>query len=133
MAERVMPVNFYKFLHELLRTRTCLVAKKLPKSFRLLKSSKNPQLHCQHVLPANLPMFLAQMQFDKILTRFAIQAKGSDGKWTRKPLAYRESNNVHLLIARPPEICVNLVVKHIHAASSYTICRQFVPFIYCPL
>ena len=67
------------------------------------------------------------------LTRFAIQAKGPDGKWTRKPLAYRESNNVHLLIAHPPEICVNLVFKHIHAASSYTICRQFVPFIYCPL
>ena len=67
------------------------------------------------------------------LTRFTIQAKGPDGKWTRKPLAYRESNNVHLLIARPPEICVNLVFKHIHAASSYTICRQFVPFIYCPL
>ena len=41
--------------------------------------------------------------------------------------------NLHLLIARPPEICVNLVFKHIHAARSYTICRQFVPFIYCPL
>ena len=67
------------------------------------------------------------------LTRFAIQAKGPDGKWTRKPLAYRESNNVHLLITRPPEICVYLVFKHIHAASSYTICRQFVPFMYCPL
>ena len=60
-------------------------------------------------------------------------AKGPDGKWTRKPLAYRESNNVHLLITRPPDICVNLVFKHIHAGSSYTICRQFVPFIYCPL
>ena len=59
---------------------------------------------------------------DLDLTRFAIQAKGPDGKWTRKPLAYRESNNVHLLIACPPEICVNLVFKHIHAASSYTIC-----------
>ena len=65
------------------------------------------------------------------LTRFAIQAKGSDGKWTRKSLAYRESNNVHLRVTRPHEICVNLVFKHIHAASSYTICRQFVPFIYC--
>ena len=51
------------------------------------------------------------------LTRFAIQAKGPDGKWTRKPLAYRESINVHLLITRPPEICVNLVFKHIHAAN----------------
>ena len=28
------------------------------------------------------------------LTRFVIQTKGPDGKWTRKPLAYRESNNV---------------------------------------
>ena len=72
-------------------------------------------------------------KIEQDLTRFAIQAKGPDGKWTRKPLAYRESNNVHLLITRPPEICVNLVFKHIHAASSYTICRQFVPFIYCPL
>ena len=57
----------------------------------------------------------------------------SPSKWTRKPLAYRESNNVHLLITRPPEIYVNLAFKRIHAASSYTICRQFVPFIYCPL
>ena len=47
------------------------------------------------------------------LTRFAIQAKGPDGKWTKKPLAYRESISVH----RPPEICVQLVFKHIHAAS----------------
>ena len=29
----------------------------------------------------------------------------------------------HLHVTRPPEICVNLVFKHIHAASSYTICR----------
>ena len=49
--------------------------------------------------------------FNKILTRFAIQAKGPDGKWTRKPLAYRESNNVHLLITRPHEICVYLILN----------------------
>ena len=36
-------------------------------------------------------------------------------------------------VTRPPEICVNVVFKHIHAASSYTIHRQFVPFMYCPL
>ena len=29
---------------------------KQTKSFHLLKSSENPQLHCQHVVPANLPM-----------------------------------------------------------------------------
>ena len=39
------------------------------------------------------------------LTRFAIQAKGPDGKWKRKPLAYRESISVHLRVTRPPEIC----------------------------
>ena len=77
--------------------------------------------------------FVRQEEKYQDLTRIAIQAKGPDGKWTRKPLAYRESNNVHLLITRPPDICVNLVFKHIHAASSYTICRQFVPFIYCSL
>ena len=27
----------------------------------------------------------------------------------------------HLCVPRPPEICVNLVFKYIHAASSYTI------------
>ena len=64
------------------------------------------------------------MQFE--LTRFAIQAKGPDIKWTKKSLAYRESNNVLLRVSRPPEICVNLVFKHSHAASSYIIRRQFV-------
>ena len=59
----------------------------------------------------------------KSLTRFAIQAKGPDGKWTRKPLAYRESISVRLRVTRPPEICVQLVFKHIHAASGYTIRR----------
>ena len=44
-------------------------------------------------------------------------------------MTYRESNNVHLRVTRPREIWVNLVFKHIHAASSYTIRRQFVPFI----
>ena len=58
---KCLNVNFYQFLHELLRTRA-LLRKNCQKSFRLLKSSKNPQLHCQHVLPANLPMCLAQMQ-----------------------------------------------------------------------
>ena len=29
--------------------------------------------------------------------------------------------------------CVNIVFKHIHAASRYKIRRQFVPLIYCPL
>ena len=70
------------------------------------------------------------------LTRFnniPIQGKGPGGKWTRKPLAYQDSNTFHLRVTRPPEICVNLVFKHTHTASSYTICRQFVPFIYFPL
>ena len=93
--------------------------------------SQRPHFSAKISLTNNILIQLCTISLD--LTRFAIQAKGPDGKWTRKPLAYRESNNVHLLITRPPEICVNLVFKHIHAASSYTICRQFVPFIYCPL
>ena len=42
-------------------------------------------------------------------SKIAIQAKGPDGKWTRKPLAYRESKIFHLFVTRPPEICVNIV------------------------
>ena len=53
MAERAIPVNVYQFLHELLRTRA-LWRKNWQKFFRLLKSSKQPQLHCQQVLPANI-------------------------------------------------------------------------------
>ena len=57
--------------------------------------------------------------------KMAIQGKGPDGKWTRKPLAYRKSNIFHLSVTRPPEIYVNLVFKHIHAASNSAIYRYF--------
>ena len=57
------------------------------------------------------------------LNKIAIQGKGPDGKWTRKTLAYQESNIFNLCVIRPPEICVNLVFKHIFTARSYTICR----------
>ena len=36
---------------------------KQTKSFRLLESSKNPLLHCQYVLPANLPMWLLKCSY----------------------------------------------------------------------
>ena len=39
------------------------------------------------------------------LTKLPSKAKGPDGKWTRKPLAYRES------VIRPHEICVNQVLN----------------------
>ena len=47
---------------------------KQTKSFRLLNSSKNPQLHCQHVLPANLSMCLsnAVMSDDMIFLKLHI-------------------------------------------------------------
>ena len=38
--------------------------------------------------------------------KIAIKGKGPDGNWTRKPLAYRESNIFNLCVIRPPEICV---------------------------
>ena len=71
-------------------------------------------------------IFNSRKERRNVVTRFTIQAKGPDGKWTRKPLAYRESNNVHLLITRPPEICVNLVFKHIHVVrfSGVKGCRK---------
>ena len=45
----------------------------------------------------------------------AMQGKCPDGKWTRKLLAYREANIFHTCLTHHPEICVNLVFKHIHA------------------
>ena len=81
----------------------------------------------------SLSMRLPGIKYLKRFNKIAIQGKGPDDKWTRKPLAYQESNMFHLLITRAPEIYINLVFKHIHAASSYTICRSFVPFIYCSL
>ena len=72
---------------------------------------------------------LAGRPYIQDLTRFVMQAKGPDGKWTMKPLAYRKSNDDHLCVTRPPEICVDPVFKHILVASSYTISRQFVPFL----
>ena len=47
-------------------------------------------------------------RFKKIL-QDSHPIKGPDGKWIRKPLAYRESNIFNLCIICPPEICVNLV------------------------
>ena len=45
------------------------------------------------------------------LNKIGIQDKGPHGKWTRKQLAYRESNIFHLCVTRPPETCVNLVLN----------------------
>ena len=51
-------------------------------------------------------MHVDLIRFNKI----AIQGKGPDGKWTRKSLAYRESNIFNLCVIRLPGICVNLVL-----------------------
>ena len=55
MPACTVPVNVYEYVHELLRTRA-LWQNNCQISFRLLKSSKNPQLHRQQLLPANLTM-----------------------------------------------------------------------------
>ena len=39
----------------------------------------------------------------------------------------------HLCVARPQQISVNSIFKHIHTTSINTIIWQFVPFIYHPL
>ena len=62
-----------------------------------------------------------QRIFVSRFNKIAIQ--GPDDKWRRTLLAFRESNIFNLCVIRLPEICVNLVFKHIYAANSYTICR----------
>ena len=57
------------------------------------------------------------------LTRFnkiCRPTKGPDGKWTRKPLAYRESNTVHLLITRPPDMCQSTLFLNIFTLLAVT-------------
>ena len=39
----------------------------------------------------------------------------------------------HLCVARPYQISVNSIFKHIHTTSINTVIWQFVPFIYHPL
>ena len=56
-----------------------------------------------------------------LFNKITIQGKSPDDKWTRKPLVCRECNIFNLCVIHPPEICVNLVFKHIFAASSCTI------------
>ena len=61
-------------------------------------------VHVHNVVICNLSCLTT---FNKI----AIQGKCPDGKWTRKPLAYQESNIFHLCVTRPDEICVNFVIR----------------------
>ena len=45
--------------------------------------------------------------------KIAIQGKGLDGKWTRNPLAYRESNIFNLCIICPPEIYLSTLFLNV--------------------
>ena len=56
-----------------------------------------------------------------------MQGKGPDGKWTMKPLTYRESNIFHLCITSPPGICVNLVLNTftLLAVTKYVVNEYF--------
>ena len=70
----------------------------------------SPNVPCEH------PMNPVKTLFNKI----AIQGKCPDGKWTRKPLAYRGSNIFHVCVICPHEICVNLVFLNIFTLLSVT-------------
>ena len=50
--------------------------------------------------------------------QIVIQSKGLDGKWTNIHRLI-QSPTCFICVTRPPEICVNVVCKHIHAVSSY--------------
>ena len=55
----------------------------------------------------------------KYLTRYRAKAEmtiGQGSSWFIESPSF-----VHLCVNRPPKICVNLVLKHIHAASIYTV------------
>ena len=81
---------------------------------------------CEYVNDATHVVGVTCHIFNKIeknLTRLPCKAKaqmtsGQGSHWLiESPAMY------HLCVTRPPEICVNLVFKHIHVVSIYTICR----------
>ena len=45
----------------------------------------------------------------------------------------RDQQFFHLCVARPYQIYVNSILRHIHTTSINTFIWQFVPFIYHPL
>ena len=72
--------------------------------------------------------------FKKILTRLPSQTTSSRWQVDKEAINLsRVQQLCHLCVARPNQISVNSIFKHILTTSINTIIWQFVPFIYHPL
>ena len=68
------------------------------------------------------------------LTRLPSQTTSSRWQVDKKAIGLsRVQQFSHLCVARPYQMSVNSIFKHIHTTSINTIIWQFVPFIYHPL
>ena len=103
-----------------------------------------PQWQTALLRIGNLPPYVLDRLFDSFsdeslsdLTRFnkiAISNNKSQMAVDKEAIGLsRVQQFSHLCVARPYQISVNSIFKHIHTTSINTIIWQFVPFIYHPL
>ena len=80
-------------------------------------------------------VYSAAYSFVKLdLTRLLSQTTSSRSQVDKEAIGLsRVQQFSHLCVARPYQISVNSIFKHIHTTSINTIIWQFVPFIYHPL
>ena len=64
----------------------------------VLASKRLQKKTLKNIYIINIHKTIDNTDMNVSLTRFAIQAKGPDGKWTRKPLAYRESSLLNAIL-----------------------------------
>ena len=75
-----------------------------------------------------------RLVFNFFLTRLPSQTTSSRWQADKEAIGLsRVQQFSHLCVARPYQISVNSIFKHIHTTSINTIIWQFVPFIYHPL
>ena len=69
-------------------------------------------------------MLAGSNKFNKIV----IQSKRSDGKWTRKPLTYRESNDYPYMYEIHVNCFLNIVMVILHLHKQLIICSIHLRF-----
>ena len=82
-------------------------------------------------VPLSKPVEIALATLTRDLTRLPSRTTSSRWQVDKEAIGLsRVQQFSHLCVARPYQISVNSIFKHIHTTSINTIIWQFVPFIY---
>ena len=82
-------------------------------------------------VPVSCLFIVGVVVFNKIKQDCHYKQQVPNGKWTRKPLAYRDPNNFVVYVSPAHIIYLSIIFfKHIHTTNINTIVWQFVSFIY---